>query len=167
MKKGRILAYMSISLALGMILSYVEFLLPPIYAAVPGIKLGLANIAVMFLLYKCGPWQAFVVSMLRVALSSLLFGSPLTLAYSLSGAILSFIVMVLLKKASVFTTCGVSAAAAVSHNVGQILMAIFILGTKEIAYYLIPLTVSGTIAGVAVGIVSAILIKKIDVKKNY
>lgn len=167
MNKSRYLAYLSVGLSLGMILSYIEFLLPPISSAVPGVKLGLANTVVIFLLVKLGPRYAFSVSVLRVALSALLFGSPLIMAYGIAGATLSFVVMLLLKKASVFSLCGVSIGGGVFHNVGQILLAILILGTKEIVYYLIPLTVSGIIAGAAVGIISVMLIKKIDLKKNY
>ena len=143
------------------ILSYIEFLLPPIYSAVPGIKMGLANIAVIFALYSVDPKSAALISLVRVALSALLFGSVMSFIYSFSGAVLSLAVMILLKKSALFSAVGVSVAGAVMHNVGQVLCAVIILGTAEIGYYLIFLSVSAVVSGVLVGLVSALLIKKL------
>ena len=100
------LAFLSLALSVGIILSYVEYLLPPIFAAVPGIKLGLANTVTVFLLYKQSFRSAAAVSLLRVCLISLLFASPMTLAYRLCGAVLSLLVMCLLKKTSLFQLIG-------------------------------------------------------------
>ena len=75
--------------AVAMMLSYIEALLPPVYSAVPGIKLGLANIAVIFALYSVDPKSAALISLVRVALSALLFGSVMSFIYSFSGAVLS------------------------------------------------------------------------------
>lgn len=147
--------------AVAMMLSYIEALLPPVYSAVPGIKLGLANIAVIFALYSVDPKSAALISLVRVALSALLFGSVMSFIYSFSGAVLSLAVMILLKKSSLFSAVGVSVAGAVMHNVGQVLCAVIILGTAEIGYYLIFLSVSAVVSGVLVGLVSALLIKKL------
>ena len=144
-----------------MMLSYIEALLPPVYSAVPGIKLGLANIAVIFALYSVDPKSAALISLVRVALSALLFGSVMSFIYSFSGAVLSLAVMILLKKSALFSAVGVSVAGAVMHNVGQVLCAVIILGTAEIGYYLIFLSVSAVVSGVFVGLVSALLIKKL------
>lgn len=147
--------------AVAMMLSYIEALLPPVYSAVPGIKLGLANIAVIFALYSVDPKSAALISLVRVALSALLFGSVMSFIYSFSGAVLSLAVMILLKKSALFSAVGVSVAGAVMHNVGQVLCAVIILGTAEIGYYLIFLSVSAVVSGVFVGLVSALLIKKL------
>lgn len=147
--------------AVAMMLSYIEALIPPVYSAVPGIKLGLANIAVIFALYSVDPKSAAFISLARVALSALLFGSVMSFIYSFSGAVLSLAVMILLKKSALFSAVGVSVAGAVMHNVGQVLCAVIILGTAEIGYYLIFLSVSAVVSGVLVGLVSALLIKKL------
>lgn len=145
--------------AFALILSYIEMLLPPIWSAVPGIKMGLPNIAIIFLLYKLSFKYAFVVSVIRTIMVALLFGNVLSLAYSFSGAVLSITVMWLLKKTDFFSTVGVSIAGGVFHNLGQIITAIIILGTKEIGYYMIVLIPSGIIAGIFVGLAGALLIK--------
>ena len=155
------LTALAIAVSLAMILSYIEFLLPPVFSAVPGIKLGLANIVVIFLLYRMNTACAMGVSFVRVCLSALLFGTALTFAYSLAGAVLSFSAMLLLKKYRLFSTVGVSIAGGVMHNLGQILMAAVLLGTREIIYYMAVLAVTGTLAGVLVGLVSALVIKRV------
>ena len=158
------LALLGLSVSIALILSYIEFLLPPIFSAVPGIKLGLANIIIIYLLFALSAKDAAIVSIVRVILSSLLFGTALTLLYSLSGAVLSLAVMIILKKADLFSKVGVSIAGAVMHNVGQILTAIAVLRTAEIGYYLIVLTLTGILSGVFVGIAGASLIKYIKIE---
>ena len=99
------LALLGISVSIALVLSYVEFLLPPIFSAVPGIKLGLANIIIIYLLFALSAKDAVTVSVVRVLLSSLLFGTALTLLYSLAGAALSLTVMIVLKKiVSIFSS---------------------------------------------------------------
>lgn len=146
---------------MAMILSWVELLLPPVYSAVPGIKIGLPNIVIIFLLYRFGWRAAAGTSLVRICLSALLFGNPMTLAYSLAGGVLSLFVMCVLKKLNFFSSIGVSVAGGVFHNVGQIIMATLILGTAEIAYYLVVLAVTGTVAGIFVGLAADILNKKL------
>ena len=148
------IAFLGAMAALSLILSYVESLLPPVWSAVPGIKMGLPNIIIIFLLYRFSLKSAAAVSVVRLALSALLFGSVVTLWYSLAGAVLSLAVMVLLKKTKLFSRVGVSIAGGVSHNLGQILVAILLLGTKEIGYYMIILAFTGTVAGIIVGLLS-------------
>lgn len=152
--------------AVAMILSYIEALLPPIYSAVPGIKLGLANIAIIFALYSVDFKSAALISAIKVFLSALLFGSVTSFIYSFSGAVLSLVVMALMKKSTLFSPVGVSVAGAVMHNVGQVFCAIIILGTAEIGYYLTFLSVSAVVSGVLVGLVSALLIKKLRAPKT-
>ncbi len=149
-----------------LILSYIESLIPPFFA-VPGIKLGLSNIISVYLLYTLGFKYALTVALLRVALSSLLFGTTLTLAYSLAGALLSLLLMYLFKKLSLFSEVGVSIIGGISHNAAQIAVAAFIMQTNQIVYYLPPLLVSGTVTGAVIGIGGALLIKKLKFKERY
>ena len=155
----RKLTFLSIFSALAIILSFVESLLPPIWSSVPGIKMGLPNIIIIFLLYKFSLKQAAVVSGIRILTVAFLFGNLMTLAYSVSGAVLSLAVMWIMKKCNLFSMVGVSIAGAVSHNIGQIIAAILILGTKEIGFYLPVLAISGIVAGIFVGTAGILLLK--------
>ena len=157
----RKLATLSILISVAMILSYIESLVPPL-VAVPGVKLGLSNIATVFALYTLGAPAAVTVSVLRVLLSALLFGNFVSLLYSISGAALALAFMLLLKRISVFSTVGVSVAGGVAHNAGQIIAACFVMENAAIAVYLPPLVISGTLAGVAIGAASGVLVKKTE-----
>lgn len=157
--KTKKLVTLALLTAAAMILSYLEALLPSV--AVPGVKMGLANIAVVFTLYKLGWREAAAVSLVRVALVSLLFGNLAALAYSLAGAALSLAVMGLLKRAGIFSAVGVSVAGGVAHNAGQILMAMWMLETKELAYYLPVLAAAGTVSGILIGLCGGLLVKRI------
>ena len=163
-KKVKMLSMVGIMTAFALILSYIELLLPPLYSAIPGIKMGLANIAVIFALYRFSSRTATTVSVLRIILVSVLFGNAMAFAYSLSGAVLSLAAMTLLKKSGLLSGVGVSVAGAVMHNVGQILCAMALLGTAELGYYLILLAITGTISGIFVGLVGAIAITRIPEK---
>ena len=163
-KNTQRLALLGISAAIAMAFAYVEVLLPPLFTAVPGIKLGLPNIMIIFVLYKMGAKEAAAVSLVRLLAVSLLFGNPMTLAYSLAGAVLSLTAMALLKKLDRFSVIGVSVAGGILHNVGQILLAMFVLKTVEIGYYLVVLAVAGTIAGVFIGLCGGFAVKRIRLK---
>ncbi len=142
-----------------MILSYVESLLPSV--GVPGVKLGLANIAVIFALFRLGGKSALAVSLVRVFMVTMLFGSMSALLYSLAGAALSLGVMALLRRTDRFSTVGVSVAGGVAHNAGQILMAMLLLGTARLAYYYPVLVVSGVAGGIFTGLAAALLIRRV------
>ena len=157
------LALLSILTSASLILSYVEAVLPPILSAVPGIKLGFPNILIIYILYRMGIWEAVAVSFVRIMLVSMLFGTPLSFVYSVAGAILSLTIMAILKKTDLLSTVGVSVAGGVFHNLGQILMAMLLLGTREIGYYMVILSVTGTIAGVFIGLCGALMIKRLNV----
>ena len=150
---------LSLLTAVAMILSYVESLLPS--AGIPGVKMGLANIAVIFALFRLGWKEAAALSLVRVVLVSLLFGSVGAMLYSLAGAVLSLAVMALLRRADRFSTVGVSVAGGVAHNAGQILMAMLVLQTKQLLGYLPILAVSGIAGGVLTGLAAALLIRRI------
>lgn len=144
-----------------MVLAYIEVLIPPIFPAIPGIKIGLPNIVIVFLLYRRGPAIAAIVSLVRIIMVSMLFGNAMMLLYSLAGAVLSLGIMIILRRLDFLSTVGVSVAGGVAHNIGQILMAMLLLETAELGYYLVVLTVTGTISGVLIGICGAMLIKRI------
>lgn len=150
-----------------MLLSYVEFLLPPVFAAVPGIKIGLCNIIILYLLYTAGAGYAALVSFVRLCLSAMLFGNVMTLAYSTAGAVLSLLVMLILKKTGKLSPVGVSVAGGVSHNLGQVLCAILLLDTPQIGYYMAVLTVTGTVSGIFVGILAGMIILRLPARKVF
>ncbi|MBE6659834.1 MAG: Gx transporter family protein [Ruminococcaceae bacterium] len=158
------IAFLGLCAGVALVLAYVEALLPPLYAAVPGIKLGLPNIAIIFILYRFGLREAAAVSLIRIVAVTLLFGNPMTFAYSVAGAFLSLLVMTVLRKLDLFSIVGVSVAGAVFHNVGQILTAMVLLGTAELGYYLIVLAVTGTISGILVGLCGAMAVKRVFIK---
>lgn len=143
--------------ALAFVLSYIEFLLP-INLAIPGIKLGLANLVIIVSLYTLGASWAFPLSLVRILLTGLTFGNPASMIYSLSGGMLSLAIMVVAKRCKLFSVTGVSVLGGVFHNVGQILAAILVVETASLLYYLPVLILSGTVAGVLIGILSSILI---------
>lgn len=157
----RKIARMGLLTALALILSYVESLIPA-FVAVPGVKMGLANIVVVFALYTLGPGEAAIVSIIRVLLSSLLFGSILSLSYSAAGAVISLLSMIILMKTKIFGVTSVSVTGGVFHNLGQILVACLVLETDVLLYYLPVLILSGTISGAVIGIASSIVIKRLQ-----
>ena len=150
--------------ALAMVLAYAEMLIQPLFPTIPGIKMGLPNVIIVFLLYRMGAVSAVGVSLMRIFLISILFGNSMAFIYSLAGGILSLAVMIVLKRLNFMSALGVSVAGGVTHNIGQILMAMLLLETAELGYYLVVLTVTGTIAGIVVGLCGSILIKKIPQK---
>ena len=147
-----------------MLLSYVEAISPALITAIPGIKMGLPNVAVIFVLYRFGAAEAALVSAVRVIVVSLLFGNPMMFIYSIVGAMLSLAVMVIMKKINFLSVVGVSVAGGVSHNVGQILMAMLLLGTAELGYYLIVLAITGTIAGIFIGLCGGFAVNRVKIK---
>ena len=134
----------------------------PASAAVPGMKLGLTNLVVIFALYRMGLRDAAAISLVRVALVSMTFGSAYSFAYSLAGAALSLAVMAVLQRTGRFSILGVSVAGGVCHNLAQILVAMAVLGSGHIAWYLPALLVSGVLAGAAVGAAGGILTERIN-----
>jgi len=162
MKNTKKLAALAVTVALAMVLSFLESRIPA-FVAIPGIKVGLANIAVIFTMYKFGERDAAIVSVIRVLLVSLLFGSVVSLWYSLAGAVLSFTVMTLLKRLTPLATVTVSVIGGITHNIAQVCVASLLLATDVVIYYLPFLLLSGTVAGVAVGIAGGLLVKKVKI----
>lgn len=146
--------------AVAFVLSYVEALIP-ISLGVPGVKLGLPNLVIVLCLYECSPSQTVGISLTRVLLTGLTFGNLSMMLYSLAGSVLSLAVMLLLKKIGKFSVYGVSIAGGVSHNIGQILVAMTVLQTGLLAYYLPFLLVAGCVAGAAIGVAGGMLVKRL------
>ena len=144
--------------AAAMMLSWVESLLPA-FTAVPGVKVGLANTASLFALYMLSEKDAWIVSAVRIILSSVLFGTMFSLVYSASGAVVSLAIMCLMKKTGLFSVTGVSVAGGVAHNAGQLAAAMLIMETKGLVYYSVPLIISGIIAGTVVGLAAGFLME--------
>lgn len=150
-------AYLGMMLAFALILGYAESLLPFSFG-IPGIKLGLPNLAVVLLLYRSGVRRAFWIDLLRILLNGFLFGNLYGILYSLAGGLLSFLVMVAAKETGRFrfglSVTGVSIAGGVFHNAGQIAVAAFVVETAGLYYYLPPLLAAGAGTGFLIGLVS-------------
>ena len=144
---------MGVFLALALILSYVESLIP-FYFGIPGVKLGLANLIVVIMLYAVGAKEAFAISMLRILLSGFLFGNLFSILYSFAGGILSFLVMWLVKRTGKFHVMSVSICGGITHNIGQILVASVIVETYSIFYYIPVLLIAGLITGMLIGVIA-------------
>ena len=158
--KNKKIAYLGMLIALAFIFSYIETLIPFTFA-VPGIKLGLANIVVMVGLYLLGEKDAFLLSVVRIVLVGFTFGNLSMMMYSLGGGMLSYLVMVIAKRTGLFSMKGVSILGGVFHNVGQIMVAMVVLETKQLIYYLPPLMVAGTVTGFFVGLLGTMITERI------
>ena len=159
--KAKRVTFLGITIALAMILSFVESQIPAL-VAIPGIKVGLPNIVMVFLLYRVGWKETVIVSIIRIILVSILFGNVQTMTFSIAGAVLSLLGMILLKKLDWFSCIAVSIIGGILHNIGQIIAAVFWTGTAQIALYLPVLLISGTIAGTLIGLLSGIMIKRME-----
>lgn len=157
--KSRV-AYFGVFTALALIFSYVETLIP-INFGIPGVKLGLANLIIVIALYKMKVKEAYLLSVVRVLLSGFIFGNYFSILYSLAGGLLSLTVMVILKKREGFSVMGVSMAGGVFHNVGQMIVAMIVVETFSVSYYLPVLLISGLITGFLIGLVSDAMLKRL------
>lgn len=159
MKKSiKDITLMGLYAATAIILSFLETMLPPITAYVPGIKIGLPNVIIIFLLYRYNFKYAAIVSSIRLIVATLLFGTPVSFIYSLAGAVLSLLVMALIKRLKLFSMPIVSVTGALCHNIAQIGIAALLLSTKQLIYYSPILSLSALISGLLVGITATLLI---------
>lgn len=152
-------AYFGVFAALALILSYVETLIP-ISFGVPGIKLGLANLVIVVVLYTYGGREALLLSVTRILLSGFLFGSLSMIFYSLAGGVLSLAVMVFLRRLGGFSVQGISMAGGVFHNIGQLLLAMVVVETYQVGYYVPVLLISGLVTGMVIGVISGEVLKR-------
>ena len=159
--KTKKITFIGLSITLAMILSYIESKIPAMIA-VPGIKVGLPNIIIVFALYKVGWKECIAISIFRIFLVSLLFGNVQSMAFSFAGATLSLLGMILLKKINWFSSITVSIVGGILHNIGQIAAACFWTETLQIIYYLPALLITGTLAGFVIGLVAGMLVKRLE-----
>ena len=162
---GKKTALLGFLLALSLILSYIESILP-FSVGIPGIKLGLPNLVVILLLYVYSAKEAFTVNLLRILLSGFLFGNLYSILYALAGAFCSFCLMLFLRKAKCFSIVGVSIGGGVFHNIGQILVAVFVVDTFAPAFYMPFLIIAGAVTGFLIGIVALRLLPYIQKLKG-
>lgn len=153
-------AQLGVYIALAMILSYVESLIPFSFG-IPGIKLGLTNVVTVIMMYTYGIPGALGVAVLRAVLSGFMFGNAFSIIYSVAGCVLSFIFMYILKKTNRFAIISVSAAGGVMHNVGQLIVAANVVKTYSVIYYAPVLIIAGVFTGIIIGIVSDEIVKRI------
>lgn len=153
-------AYFGVFTALALIFSYVETLIP-IHFGIPGIKLGLANLLIVIFLYKRNAKEALLLSVTRIILSGFMFANLFSILYSLSGGVLSLVVMAFLKKKEIFSVIGVSIAGGITHNLGQLIVAMLVVETYRVGYYFPVLLLAGVITGMLIGIVANEVLKRL------
>lgn len=146
--------------ALALIFSYVEAIIP-ISAGIPGVKLGLANLVIVIVLYEMGVRRAAVINLIRIVLAGMLFSTPMAMLYSLAGGMFSLLVMYLLKRTGLFSMIGVSMAAGVAHNMAQLFVAALVVENLKMFIYFPVLVFSGIAAGIGIGVVAYLLDKKL------
>ncbi|MCM1125136.1 MAG: Gx transporter family protein [Lachnospiraceae bacterium] len=150
-------AYMGLLTAMALILSYVENLIS-FQPGIPGVKIGLANLAVLICLYLFDWKEALLLTSVKALLSGLLFGNLFMIAYSLAGALISALTMILLKKSHLFHVPAVSAAGGVMHNMGQLLVAFWVVETYSVVYYMPALIFSGLLTGIVIGMAASLVL---------
>lgn len=159
-------AYLGLFLALALICSYVESLIPFSFG-IPGVKLGLTNIVVILMLYRAGIKDALVISVLRILLAGMLFGNLFSILYSLAGGLLSFLCMVLLKQTGKFGVTAISAIGGITHNLGQILTAVLVVENANLLYYFPTLLLAGVITGVLIGMTAQEILFRLPKEKFF
>lgn len=160
MRQSRKVAQYGLMISLALILSYAEAQIPAFFA-VPGMKLGLTNVVVLFALYQMGSKSAVAVNLLRILLVAMLFGNGMSLAYSVAGGLLSGLIMILLKKTGRFGIVTVSVSGGIAHNIGQILVAMALLKTSALAWYLLVLWFTGLGSGFVIGLLGGELCRRL------
>lgn len=164
MKKDKVknIAFYGMMIALAFIFSYLESFIPiNAIIPIPGVKLGLANVVVVFALYTMKPKDAFIISIIRIVMSGFLFGNSMAIAYSLAGGMLSLLVMVLAKKTKL-SMMGVSMLGGICHNIGQLTMAVILTSTVRIAYYLPVLLITGMLTGLLMGFAAKLVVDRVN-----
>lgn len=151
--------------ALALIFSYIEVLIPFNFG-IPGIKLGIANLVIIVALYYLGTRYALLINVIRILIGGLLFSGVFGMLYSMAGALLSMLVMVLVKKCGLFSVTGVSMAGGVAHNLGQLLVAAFLVSNLKIFVYFPVLVISGVVSGAVIGILAYLVLKKLPAAKH-
>ena len=152
------LTFDALLVTLALIFSYVEVLIP-LFPALPGVKLGLANLVILFALYRISARDAFLVNLARILLAGLLFTGAYGLLYSLAGGIFSLLVMVLFKNTEHFSVLGVSMAGGVVHNLAQLAVAMLMVKNLNLLFYYPALVLSGIVTGILIGFATHLLLR--------
>lgn len=158
--KTKFIATSAMFVCLALVFSYVEVLVP-FSVGIPGVKLGLANLVIIIALYEMDFKYAFVINAIRIVIAGLLFSGLFGMMYSIAGGLLSILVMWALKKTGLFSMIGVSMAGGLAHNLGQLLVAAFLVSNLKMFIYFPILMFSGIGSGILIGIVSYIIDKKL------
>lgn len=158
-------AFCGVMAALAISLGYLEALIP-FSIGIYGIKLGLANLAILSLLYLTDTKSALAVHLVRILICGILFGNAVAFLYSFVGGILSFVIMVVLKKTEKFSPIGISIIGGVAHNIAQMAVAVILVDELRIAFYLPVLLIAGTVAGTLIGILSQEIVKAMSAKNE-
>ena len=158
-KRAERIAICGMLLALMLVLGFVESQLP-VAAGIPGVKLGLSNGVLIFAVYMFNIPTAFLLMVLKVLLSGMMFGNPSAMMYAFAGGALSLTLMVLLSRMKDISPVVVSMVGGLSHNVGQVLLAMVILGTPKLVYYMAVLMVVGMVTGLATGVAANGIIRR-------
>lgn len=153
-------AYLGLLCAAAIILGYVESLFP-VFVGVPGMKIGLPNLAVVMVLYLYSWKEAIAVSFVRILVIGFLFGNAFSIAFSLAGGMLSLLCMEAVRRFLKLSCTGVSMIGGVTHNLGQILVAMVVVENVRVGYYFSILAVTGLVTGILIGILAAELVKRI------
>ena len=159
-RKGARLASFGVFVALALIFSYIETLIP-FQIGSPGVKLGLANLVIVIALYRMPVGEVYLLSGVRVVLTGFLFGNLMSILYSLAGGILSLTVMWGMKRIRSVSILGVSIAGGVFHNIGQLLAAALMVETYGVFSYLPVLLISGLLTGFVIGLAAGEMLKRI------
>ena len=152
------LTLMSVLTAMALGIFILEAQLPSL-VPIPGVKLGLANLVILVALRRLDTRTALLINLVRIALAGLLFGTIMSLAYSLAGGLLSFLVMWALLKTDRFSLVGVSLAGGAAHNIGQILVAMVLLSNARLVGYLPVLLLSGVLTGAILGLAAEAILR--------
>ena len=164
-KQARRIAICGMLLALMLVLGFVESQIP-VAAGIPGIKLGLSNGVLIFAVYMLGVPTSFLLMTLKVLLSGFLFGSPSAMMYAFAGGVLSLTVMCVLSRMKGLSPIVVSMVGGLSHNVGQVTLAMIILHTPKLMYYMAILMVVGLVTGCATGVAANGIIRRFQKEKK-
>ena len=156
---GKKAAYLGLLCAAGILLGYVETLIP-FFFGIPGMKLGLPNLAVVMVLYLYSWREALAVSLVRILVIGFLFGNVFSISFSMSGGLISLLSMALVKRSGKLDVIGVSMTGGVAHNAGQILVAMAVTENILVGYIFFPLVLSGLITGMLIGILGGELVKR-------
>lgn len=152
------IAHCALLAALAMIFSYIETLIP-LNFGIPGMKLGIANLVIVVGLYLLQPREVLLISVVRILLAGFMFGSGMSIIYSLAGGFLSFAAMLFLKRREGFSVVGVSLLGGVAHNVGQLLVAAAVVENLKLFYYLPALLIAGLVTGILMGILAGRILR--------